>query len=658
MTSSLSHCSVCGCVLALNEEQTCQACASDAQTLAPKKSPPTASESIEAPTIAPSSTVPSASSGPSTQESFSKYEIIEEIARGGMGVIYKARDSKLNRIVALKMILSGRFSSADEMQRFQIESEAAAKLDHPGIVPVFEAGQHDGQAFLAMKYIGNGSLASRIDEFREERKAAKLVSAMADAVHHAHQRGILHRDLKPANVLIDEGNQPLITDLGLAKSTSSESNLTHTGAVIGTPSYMPPEQASGKNVTTSADIYSLGAMLYELLTGAPPHKGSSALETVLQVLNEPITSVREANSAIDRDLALICMNCLHKDPESRYSTAKALADDLDRWLDGGSISVKPASFAKRAGQWIRHNQGIFYIVMLLLLGVMFSLPLILSILGIIDEVGTTYANTEEDPLPLIYSFTNIPLWVSIVGGVGTLLLWPSLGMLVTLVTRPKNWLSAALKGGLVAGLLALLMTLLMGWVVFALASQLRTNHTVRVLAQNVWLQNKDQDENGKGNDETVNQRDVEKRLIEKYPRLADLTDNNEKISFITNRVVADGVAIGPPIALGLFLTALITMIPTILGALIAYILLARGQRWWFFGARYYLAWFSGLISVSSFCTATLGGESTGRPNSVYPVWQKFIFLIPLLICFLTLRRWRKKKAQSDELVERLEPGSR
>lgn len=644
MTAESCHCSVCGCELAFNEKTTCRACSIGASTIPPKSEP--SDTNAQDATLAPKSPGYSFAFASESQASFSKYEIIEEIARGGMGVIYKARDQKLNRIVALKMILGGRFSSPDEMQRFQVESEAAAKLDHSGIVPVFEAGQHDGQAFLAMKYIGNGSLAERIDEFRDERKAAKLISSMADAVHHAHQRGILHRDLKPANVLIDENDQPLITDLGLAKSTAGDSNLTNTGAVLGTPSYMPPEQASGKSVTTSADIYSLGAMLYELLTGVPPHRGNSALETVLQVLNEPITAVREANAAVDRDLALICMHCLHPDPESRYSTAQALADDLDRWLVGEPVSVKPASFAKRAGQWVRHNQGIFYVGMLLMLGVIFSLPPIFSILGVADEVGGIYANTEEDPLPLIYSFTNIPLWVSIAGGIATLLLWPSLGMLVALVTRPKNWLSAALKGGIVAGLLAMLMTLLLGWVLFAIASQVSSIDTVRILASNVWpLDDGTSAEVGSESEMPDDNSAVENRLLEVYPGLSEVPYNN-KANYVANRVVADGVAAGPQVGLGLFIGALSSMIPTIFGAVIAYVLLERRQRWWIFGPRYYLAWFSTFVAISMIIIIAMNGEMNGKPSSQYNFWFRFIWVsIPLVVCFLTLRRWRRKKAR-------------
>ena len=215
-------------------------------------------------------------------QQFGEYELISEIARGGMGVVYKARHQRLNRIAALKMIISGRFSSEDELRRFHIEAESAARLDHPGIVPVYEIGEVEGQPFFAMKYIEGGSLAEQMDQLREHpREAMALLAKVARGVHHAHQRGVLHRDLKPGNILLDEMGEPLITDLGLAKSTTNDSNLTNTGAVMGTPSYMPPEQAAGGGVTTAADIYSLGAIMYQLLTGEPPHKGESAMETMM-----------------------------------------------------------------------------------------------------------------------------------------------------------------------------------------------------------------------------------------------------------------------------------------------------------------------------------------------------------------------------------------
>ncbi len=210
--------------------------------------------------------------GPKLNSDFGEYELLGEIARGGMGVVFKARHKRLNRIAAIKMIRSGKLSSSEDIQRFYVEANAAAQLDHPGIVPIYEIGEHEGQPFFAMKFIEGGSLAQHIEKLRtNKRKLVEFVAKIAEAVHHAHQRGILHRDIKPANIMLDEAENPLLTDLGLAKNTSNDSDLTQTGALVGTPSYMPPEQAESlSTLTTAADIYSTGAILYELLTGQPP----------------------------------------------------------------------------------------------------------------------------------------------------------------------------------------------------------------------------------------------------------------------------------------------------------------------------------------------------------------------------------------------------
>ena len=287
------------------------------------------------------------------------YDLIEEIARGGMGVVYKANHRNLNRVSAVKMILGGRFSSEEELQRFRIEAESAAKLDHPAIVPIFEIGEYEGQAFFAMKYIDGGSLADKATSFvNRPKEAVALITKVVEAVNHAHQRGILHRDLKPANILLDNEDQPFVTDLGLAKSTTGGSDLTHTGAVLGTPSYMPPEQAAGKSVTTAADIYSLGAILYELLVGRAPYKGDTTVSVVMQVVDGPPKAPHKLNPAIDRDLELICLKAMERDPGERYSSAQAMADDLQSWLAGDPISLKPRSFRAKFSNWLKQNQSL------------------------------------------------------------------------------------------------------------------------------------------------------------------------------------------------------------------------------------------------------------------------------------------------------------
>jgi len=286
------------------------------------------------------------------------YEVLGEIARGGMGVVYRARQRSLNRLVALKVIRDGARATRDDARRFRNEAEAVANLDHPHIVPIYEVGDHRGCRFFSMKLIEGGSLAERLSELRADpRAAARLIATVARAVQHAHERGILHRDLKPSNILIDDQGRPLVADFGLARRVEGDSELTQTGSVLGTPSYMAPEQATGRKgaVTTATDVHGLGAVLYALLTGKPPFRGDSPLETLERVREhapEPPSIVRQA---IDRDLETICLKCLEKDPRQRYASAEAVAEDLERWLAGKSILARPAGRVERTWRWCRRH---------------------------------------------------------------------------------------------------------------------------------------------------------------------------------------------------------------------------------------------------------------------------------------------------------------
>jgi serine/threonine protein kinase len=297
-------------------------------------------------------------SSPPSVKYFGDYDLLSEIARGGMGVVYKARQVNLNRLVALKMILAGQLASDEDVKRFYTEAEAAAALEHPGIVPIFEIGQHNDQHFFSMGFVDGGSLSDKIKEGPfPSKEAASYTKKVAEAIAYAHSKGVIHRDLKPANILLDRNDEPKVTDFGLARRTESNSDLTRTGAVMGTPSYMPPEQAAGRTdqVGPLADVYSLGAILYCLLTGRPPFQASNPLDTLMQVMEREPVSVATLNPAVHRDLETICHKCLQKDPAKRYASAQELADDLGRWLNGEPIRARAVSSIERAWRWVKRN---------------------------------------------------------------------------------------------------------------------------------------------------------------------------------------------------------------------------------------------------------------------------------------------------------------
>ncbi|MDA1162252.1 MAG: serine/threonine-protein kinase [Planctomycetota bacterium] len=293
-------------------------------------------------------------------EPFDDYEPIAELGRGGMGVVYRARQSSLDRHVALKMILRGSLASPEDVARFQAEAEAAARLNHPNIVQVYDVGEHLGQPYFSMQYVEGTTLAQRLaDGPLPSREAVRLLVPVCRGVAEAHRNGVLHRDLKPSNILIDDDERPFVTDFGLAKrippsgqpgtrdrATTSVETLTNSGAIIGTPSYMAPEQAAGQRgqIGEASDVYSLGAILYAMLTGRPPFQAASPLDTVLMVLEQDPVPPRVLNPKADADLEMIAMKCLQKPTDLRYRGADSLADDLDAWLNHEPISARSSQF--------------------------------------------------------------------------------------------------------------------------------------------------------------------------------------------------------------------------------------------------------------------------------------------------------------------------
>jgi serine/threonine-protein kinase len=285
------------------------------------------------------------------------YEILGELGRGGMGVVYQARQLGLNRVVALKVILAGTHAGEAELARFRTEAEAVARLQHPNVVQIHEVGQREGLPFFSLEYCPGGSLADRLDGTPWPAvRAAALVETLAHAVQAAHEQGVIHRDLKPANVLLASDGTPKITDFGLAKRLDVEAGQTQSGAIVGTPSYMAPEQAAGKGkaVGAAADVYALGAVLYECVTGRPPFQGSTVTDTILRVLSDEPPPPRKLNPAVPRDLETIALKCLRKEPGKRYASARELADDLRRFQQGEPIKARPLSLRERVWRRRRH----------------------------------------------------------------------------------------------------------------------------------------------------------------------------------------------------------------------------------------------------------------------------------------------------------------
>jgi Serine/threonine protein kinase len=289
---------------------------------------------------------------------FGDYELLEQIGRGGQGVVFRARQKSLNRAVALKVINLGQWASKAHLKRFRLEAEAAARLEHPGIVPIHDVGERDGSCYFSMKFVEGGQLDEVVKRTPMSiRQAVELIAKVARTVHYAHEHGILHRDIKPGNILLDAKGEPHLTDFGLARLVESQSSVTQTLDVLGTPSYMAPEQAVGNNaaVSNATDVYGLGAVLYQLLTGQPPFAGGTTYETIKLVLDTEPRQPRLLNPKIDRDLSTICIKCLEKDPKRRYSSALALAEDVERWLKHEPIQARHTGIFARGKKWVQRN---------------------------------------------------------------------------------------------------------------------------------------------------------------------------------------------------------------------------------------------------------------------------------------------------------------
>lgn len=531
---------------------------------------------------------------------FGDYELLEEVARGGMGVIYKARHIKLNRIRALKIILSGRFSSKGDVQRFHIEG---------------------------------GSLADRLLEFHADpHKAMELLAKVGRAVHHAHQRGILHRDLKSANILLEGDDQPRITDLGLARNTADGCNLTNTGAVLGTPSYMPPEQATGNAViTTAADIYSLGAIMYELLTGVPPYRGATAMETVLQVREGKLEPPQKNFPSVDRDLQLICLKCLEHVPDERYPSALAVVNDLEAWVANEPISISApsssSSLMAQASRWFRQNRQITFIGFAVLMGIIATMPFALTFVagGDFSEV---YDRFPLDQRPWLFSFGKLPNWFNLTMGFSLLfILWPSVGFLNALVGRPKTVWKALGTGCMTAILLTTVFSVLLGWM--PLLRMTNDDARTKVLTSALWPK----DDESK----VAKQKEAEKL----FTGLEDIPPD-ERAGVVADRLRSDRLASAPVALLMIFAFQCIAMIPVVYGTAIGFTLLQRGHRIRIAWLRYTLAWAFAFMALFMSIDATVDiffGDSNSLPELAPELATTAISGI---LFWLVMRRWRKQ----------------
>jgi tRNA A-37 threonylcarbamoyl transferase component Bud32 len=366
-----------------------------------------------------------APTAPDKRISIPGYEVLGKLGEGGMGVVYKARHLRLNRVVALKMILAGEHASEEMLARFALEAEAVAQMQHPGIVQIYEIGEHDGHSFLALEYVAGGSLASRLDDKPwPADKAAELVETLARSMQAAHERGIVHRDLKPANVLLTEDGRPMITDFGLAKRLQDSTGRTRTGEIMGTPEYMAPEQAAGKkDVGPAADVYVLGGILYRLMTGRPPFQGQTTLDTLMQALEQDPMPVRQINRSAPRDLETIALKCLAKEPGKRYDSASGIADDLQRFLDGDSIRARRLTLRQRLFRWARQRPGAalarggLVLLLLVILTITFASPGGLvypaALACILSSLFSLFAVSRAKPRPLLIGL-SVSLFLAIV----------------------------------------------------------------------------------------------------------------------------------------------------------------------------------------------------------------------------------------------------
>jgi hypothetical protein len=568
------------------------------------------------------------------------YELLEELGRGGMGVVFRARQLSLNRIVALKMILAGQLASPAERQRFRAEAEAAAQLNHPHIVPIYEVGEQNGQPYFSMKLLESGTLNEHLPRLaRDPRAAVQLLTAVARAIHHAHQRGLIHRDLKPANILVDARGEPYVTDFGLARRVEGGSGLTQTGAIVGTPSYMAPEQATGqKGLTTAVDVYALGAILYELLTGQPPFRAETPLDTVRQVLEQAPERPRAVNAHVDRDLELICLKCLQKDPLLRYSSAEALAADLEHWQAGEPLSVRTPSLVAVLRFWLRQNfGGAGWIVVLgLLFGMLIGIMtrFVGIDLALASSVSFAYERLPSLAPPWLAISWPTPNWVRSAIFLSTLAVSSTAGLIIAGLVRPKNRAADVATGvvtGFVAG--ATFFTLSAGWLFVYLEALAPTQTDLQLLSEAAWLEPAQADRPAPLGETQALSVD---RLLNKYPDLREVPAQ-ERGQVLYHKLRADLLA---GIPLGIWSGVLFVLVCSVGAATIQVVAagpLLREQRPWRAVILPYLEVALTATVVIGLALEALYTQRYG--NRPLTIWYLPVFGLSVLALTGTLRGW-------------------